>query len=61
MGTKGPGAVPDLSKQHVANFYELITERRLTRDLVEELLMKRYDLFLEAEAVVKLEPRSDVE
>lgn len=60
MGAKGPGAVPDLSKQHVANFYLLINERRVTRGLVEELLMKRYDLFLEAEAVVKLEPSQEV-
>lgn len=57
MGMKGPGAVPDLSKQHVEHFHQVVSDRQVTRELVEELLIKKHHLFLEAEAVIKLEPR----
>lgn len=56
MGLKEPGAVPNLSKVRIYNFTDLTINRRVTPRLVEELLAKRHDLFLQAEAVVKLEP-----
>lgn len=61
MGVKTPGYTPNLSKQHIDNFADIVVMRKLTHELVEELLFKRHDLFLEAEAVVKLQPLPEVE
>lgn len=61
MGLKQPYAVPDMAKQNIFTFKDAIVLREITPTLVEELLVKRHELFLEAEAVVKTEPVAEVE
>jgi hypothetical protein len=50
-----------MAKKHIFNFEDAIVYRRITPELVEELLLKRHQLFVEAEAVVRLEPAKEVE
>ena len=58
---KGPLAVPNLAKQNIKNFRDAVVLRRMTPDIVDQLLIKRHELFLEADSVVRLEPASEVE
>jgi hypothetical protein len=61
MGEKNITAIPDHSKRHVNHISSLVANRKVSKELVEELLILRHDLFKEAEAVVKLEPNDVVE
>ena len=61
MGMKLPYEVPNLSKQHIFSMNDVITSRCITPEIVEELLVKRHNYFIEAEAAVKIEPVEQVD
>ena len=56
MGAKPPQALPNLSRQNIFENADILMYRVISVDMVEELLLKRYNYFLDAEAAVKIEP-----
>lgn len=60
MGAKPPQALPNLNKQNIYNDIDVLVYRTISVDIVEELLLKRYNYFLDAEAAVKIEPLPEI-
>ena len=56
MGAKPPQALPNLSRQNIFENADILMYRVISVDMVEELLLKRDNYFLDAEAAVKIEP-----